>query len=141
MSYPTSYMAYTDCYEVMDRALANDRGVRLQMADRTAAEYQRTRINYARKLNRKQNEKIYADPEHPLHGASPYDKLVCRIKQYNGNCYLYVEHYAPIYKSIEDLTDEPEPIEPAPAPVPIIRAPAPMPTLATIIKPLIKRRI
>jgi hypothetical protein len=137
MSYPNSHMAYTDCFEVMDRALADEKGVRLLMADRTAAEYQRTRINYARKMNRRQNEKIYSDPEHPLHGASAYDKLVCRIKQYNGKCWLYVEHYAPIYKGIEDLTEiepEPPPDAPTPAPVPIIRAPAP-------IKSLIWRRI
>lgn len=137
MSYPTSHMAYLDCFEVMDRALADGQGVRLRMADRTAAEYQRTRINYARKLNRKQNEKIYPDPEHPLHGASPYDKLVCRIKQQNGACFLYVEQYAPIYEDIEDLSE----LEPEPTGAPDHDAPAPTPDLSTITKTIIKRRI
>lgn len=79
MSLSTSRLAYTDCYTLLDAALDNPRGLRVEMRSIPAASYFRLRIHHARQIDRNDNAKTYS-PDHPLHACSPYDALTLRIE-------------------------------------------------------------
>lgn len=91
MSLSNSRHSYTDCYEVLERALEDPAGIRMRIKDLASAETFRARLHYARKLKQKDTERIY-EPDSPLHGITPYDALVCRIKTIDGQTYIYIEH-------------------------------------------------
>ncbi|SRR6266567_5282551 len=91
MTVSTSRLAYTDCYDIMDRALADGKGCRVKFKDADDAYNFRLRLYVARKIDRVDNAEIY-DPPHPLHGRSEYDGLVSRVRQdAQKNIWLYVE--------------------------------------------------
>jgi|SRR5215472_2194787 len=108
MGYPTSTIAYSDCYEAFDRALEHPKGAKVPCESRDAAERLRTRMHYARRLHRNDNAQIYPDPDHPLHGRSPYDSIVCKIKLINDQWWLYMEPIQSFAEIIEPIEDEPE---------------------------------
>lgn len=91
MSLSNSRLAYGDCYELLDRALDEPRGLRIEVRDENAATYLRLRIHHARTIDRQENKVTYADPDHPLHGRSPYDIFVCRIEVSNGSTWLWLD--------------------------------------------------
>jgi hypothetical protein len=70
----TSYLAYLDCKEVLDRALLSTKGIRMEFKTEKSAVYFVSRCNSFRVLDRKEN--IYLYPEgHTMCGKSHYDKL------------------------------------------------------------------
>ena len=99
MSISTSPLSYTDCYAMMDAALADPLGSRIPIrrpthdASIAEATFLRMRMHQARKLNRELNAKIY-EPDNVMHGCSMYDKLTMRIKSVGGVVYLYLEQQA-----------------------------------------------
>lgn len=90
MSLSNSRLAYNDCFDLLDRALDDPRGIRVELADENSAVYLRMRIHHARSIDRADNEKTY-EPDHPLHGRSPYDILVCRIDSASDPVWLYLD--------------------------------------------------
>lgn len=90
MSVSTSRLAYTDCYEVFDRALLSATGIRLPMASMDVATNFRMRMHQARKIDRQDNLKTYPD-DHPMHGQSQYDKYTVRLLTYEDGTWLHVE--------------------------------------------------
>jgi len=74
MTASSSILAYTDCFDAMDRALSEPVGVRLRCNSEGAAVYQRMRFNNARTMDRKSNREIY-EKGHKLHGRSVYDQI------------------------------------------------------------------
>jgi hypothetical protein len=120
MSFPTSTIAYTDCYEAFDRALDHPRGIKVPTRTSADAERLRMRMHQARKLAREANTKIYPDPEHPLHGRSPYDALVVRI---DGN-WVRVEPIQSFADKIVPIDDEEDDeVEVAVRTLPLIQKP------------------
>lgn len=110
MSISTSRLAYTDCIDLMDAAIESSLGVRYPFGKgprgRDAAFHYRMRVHQARKLVREDNERIYADdPGHPLHGRSIYDPLVFRIREADGEFYLYGEKTSIDLGAIEPLDE------------------------------------
>lgn len=112
MSVSTSRSSYTDCYTYLDRALDAPHGIRIKIGDVEdpaspgRAHQLRVRLNYARKLDRREAEGIYPK-DHPEHGVSAYDALVFRITQYDGVTYIQIEpRKAPAAAEIEDLPGE-----------------------------------
>ena len=83
--------AYLDCYDLLDRALDEPRGIRVQLTEVNDATYLRMRIHHARTIDRSDNKKTYPDLAHPLHDRSPYDALVCRIEEANGSTFLWLD--------------------------------------------------
>lgn len=79
MATSSSRLAYEDCFEALDRALASAKGIRMTVADENSAVHMKNRLHYARKLDRDSNAETY-DPGHPLHGTSQYDALVIRLR-------------------------------------------------------------
>lgn len=90
MSIPTSRLAYSDCYEAMDRALDDTTGVRIKMESHDGATFLRMRFHQARAIDRKDNMAVYEDGD-ALYGRSIYDPLVLRIREDDDNVWLYIE--------------------------------------------------
>lgn len=114
MSVSTSLLAYTDCVEVYDQALASNHGVRVRVKDHDAAWNFRMRMHQARKLIRIDNARTYED-DHPLFGKSPYDAYTLRIKQVGDKVYVYLEPNRVLAGAIEPLGEE-DTISPPPEP-------------------------
>lgn len=133
MTISTSHLAYGDCYEAMDRALTNSRGVRVAVADMDAATFLRMRMHQARVIDRRRKTEIYPEPDHPLHGASPYDKLVVRLRNEDGRTWVYIEQVSGLSNEIEPLGEELAPTaEPIPEPEEILEVSEPEPTEITV---------
>lgn len=131
MSLPTSTLAYSQCYEVLDLALKDSLGIRMRVDRKPspqenldAAMNFRMRCHQARKLDRDRNAEVYPDPEHPLHGRSAYDVLIIRDPKvtHDGDVYLVIERcdLAIDGSVIESLSEAPpvefKPIERVAAP-------------------------
>lgn len=104
MSLPTSRHAYKDCIEVYDKALADDQGARVKVPDHDAAVFFRMRMNNIRKILREESQKIY-EKDDPKYGITPYDPLTVRIKNLNGEFYIYVEHQGLDLGETESLSE------------------------------------
>jgi len=125
MTLSTSPLAYEDCRQAMDAALDDPVGVRLAVPDLDAAYNLRLRLNQARRLNRDDNKKLY-EPDHPMHGRSMYDRLVFKIKQLNGQRFLYLEQTLAIAPKIEPLSgvkEEAKPAKPEPLTLQVTKDP------------------
>lgn len=124
MSLSTSKLSYTDCYALLDRALEEPRGIRVEVPFLSAAVHLRMRIHQARQLDRAENAKTYADPTHPLHGRSPYDIFTCRIDA-GPPCWLYLDRERVQIGAIESIPEDYqiEPPKPLPTPMLMIEGP------------------
>lgn len=78
MSYNTSITSYPDIRGAADKALASEKGVRLRFPDERTALTFKGRFHSFRYQDRKENMKIYTDPDHPMHGRSAYDPLMIK---------------------------------------------------------------
>lgn len=103
MTVSTSRLAYEDAYAVMMAALEDPRGVRVRMASVDAATHFRLRCHQARKIDRQENAITYERP-HPMHGVSPYDKLVLRIVTDDDGVWLTVAQNTVIPGEVQSLT-------------------------------------
>lgn len=81
MAYASSITAYPDIRAALDQALASTKGVRLRFADKKAAMTFKGRVHSFRYQDRKENRKIYPDPDHPMHGRSAYDPLMVKTEE------------------------------------------------------------
>ena len=78
MTISKSRVAYRDVYDNFDKALGDSRGIRLPFNSYNEAKSYQFRMNTARALDRRENEKIYPKGD-PMHGQSQYDTLQVRI--------------------------------------------------------------
>ena len=106
----TSRLAFSDCFELLDKAVADAKGIQVKFASHKDAYHFRLRIHAARKIDRKDNLELYPEG-HPMYGRSPYDSITCRIKGKNGAFWLRMERIDAREFEIESLADEPEPPE------------------------------
>lgn len=111
MALSNSRLSYTDCYELMEKAINDPVGVRVKVADRSAAAYFRARIHKARTVDRSDNAKAY-EPTMPLHNASVYDQLNVTMRYIDGSWYVYLKSIANNALAVESLSQLP----PDPAP-------------------------
>lgn len=89
MSTPKSLLSYTDCLDYFDTALRFTEGCRIPVSDVGDAYNLRMRLNNCRKLHREENARVY--PEHNImHGKSPYDCIVVRIRAFGPDDTMYV---------------------------------------------------
>ncbi len=107
----TSRLAYEDCYELLNRAMAAPNGIRAACGVGDdgigVAYYLRTRLHYARTLARRESMQIYEETD-PEYGISPYDHLVIKIKDGDGQWWVYIEPRRISPKRIEDLEEAAE---------------------------------
>lgn len=104
MTLSTSLLAFQDCLELYDKALADDRGARMAVPDLNAAHRLRSRLHQARVLDRKQNAMAYT-PGEPMHGRSVYDEITVRIMGGGGRVYVYLEKIKLSEAEIESLSE------------------------------------
>ena len=90
MSLSNSRLAYRDCFDLLDRALEEGRGIRIELASRANATTFRMRIHQARQLDRTDNTATYP-ADHHLYGCSIYDELVARIEELDGRVFLHLD--------------------------------------------------
>ena len=76
--YNKSPLAFDDLREVFEKAMNADRGLRVVCKTRSEAIITRSRLNYLRKMDRKDNGVTYQS-DHPMHMRSVWDKLVLRV--------------------------------------------------------------
>ena len=104
MSNPTSRVAYAKYYEVFDKALAAEKGIRLAFPSQSAALAFQGRMHQARTIDRNDNKKVY-EPGHKMHGCSAYDVVsVSRPRMdTEGEWWLYIEPNDRVDVHIEEL--------------------------------------
>mgnify|MGYP001604604296 CR=1 FL=1 len=105
MATSQSRLSYSDCYEVLDKAIANQKGIRVQVDDFGAGNNYRLRLHQARAIDRKDNRETFPEG-HKLHGRSVYDQLVVRIKEIKGKWWMYLERFSTANLNIEPLGEE-----------------------------------
>jgi hypothetical protein len=89
---PTSNspLAYGDVQAIMDRALANDRGVRVACRDVGEANNLRNKCYNLRAIDRRESRHVFK-PEDRMFGRSVYDQLSFTPMQDAGRVFLVVE--------------------------------------------------
>jgi hypothetical protein len=106
MGYNKSRLAFKDIEGAFDKAVerleAGKGGVRIWAKSRSDAIVLRSRFNYYRQLDRKDNTQVYP-PGDPKHGVSTYDQFVLQVrgKDEPDNNYVYI-----IPRSTDDLIIE-----------------------------------
>jgi hypothetical protein len=85
----TSRLAYDDVFECYDRALKDEFGIRIKFESHGDIMHFRSRLNVARSIDRKDNREIYPR-DHPMHGVSQYDRIICRVREVDGVWWLYM---------------------------------------------------
>lgn len=109
MTTPTSRLSYSDCFDLLQRALDDDLGIRVQCADYSVAWRLRLRIHSARTLERRENAQTYAS-DHPLYGRSDFDVLYVQIvRNDDETCWLYIKKHAMdgmVVESLSEVDDE-----------------------------------
>jgi len=113
MTISDSPLSYKDCYDAMERALEDTKGIRLRVNRVQDAYHLRMRLNQARAINRRENRRTY-DPEHHLYGRSIYDRLMFKIKERsakNGDqkVYVYLERIGDLRPDQVEALSEVEP--------------------------------
>lgn len=79
MAYSKSTLAYSDCKSIMEQAIGSAKGLSAKFDTKQAAIRFKQRCHYYRVLNRRENQIIYSDPIHEMHGKSPFDTLFIRL--------------------------------------------------------------
>lgn len=90
MTSSISKAAYTDCFDLFDRALDAPNGIRKRATDDGQALNLRQRLHYARTLKRRESFEVYP-PDSPHYGTSPYDNLIVQVKQDDGAWWVYIK--------------------------------------------------
>jgi hypothetical protein len=101
MTISTSRTAYSDCFDLFDRALDSPRGIRNRCRDAGAANHLKVRLHYARTLSRREAREVYAEDD-PAFGVSPYDPFVVRVRAIEGVWWVYIEPRA-VQGEVEEL--------------------------------------
>lgn len=106
MSLPNSIAAYTDCFDILTRAVDDPKGVRVRFADEGKAKFFQLRANQARTLQREESMRIY-DRGDVRWGKSEYDALVVRnpIEDTEGAWWVYVERHSAQITEVESLSE------------------------------------
>ena len=110
MTVSNSRLAYGDCFDLLDKAIADNKGIRVRFDEWKQANYYRMRLHTARAIDRKDNARTFTEDQ-PMHGRSIYDTIVGRIKEDgDGFFWLYLEKVennidGPV-ESLSELGDE-----------------------------------
>lgn len=101
MGYSKSILAYGDCRDAMEKALAEVKGIRISFPDHKAATRFLQRCHYLRKLDRETNARLFPEA-HELHSQSAYDTLFLR-KDKENPCDVLMEIIKPLDVEIKPL--------------------------------------
>jgi hypothetical protein len=123
----------------MEKAMDDQKGIRIKFATEQDAWLYRLRLHNARKIDRKENEENY-EKGHGMHGKSVYDSLIMRLRPVpnGGNAWwLRIEKISIDDLEIESLSEaEAEEVS-----QPKLPHPLPIPTIVTVQSLPFKRRL
>lgn len=102
----TSRLAFSDCFDLMEKAINDPKGIRVKFATYEDAFNFRLRLHSARKIDRRDNLDTYSEG-HPMHGRSIYDQITVRIKRFDGGAWLRLERIDTREFIIESLSEPP----------------------------------
>lgn len=105
MAGSTSRLSYQDCFELYDKALAAAKGIRHRAGSKDAAMHLKSRLHYARSIDRKDNREVYDEGE-PLYGRSAYDPITIRLRQHGGAWWLYLLRVDKIEYHTENIGED-----------------------------------
>ena len=138
MGMSTSRLAFSDCYELMEKALLDPKGIRVKFVTEDDAFHYRLRLHNARKIDRHDNFQLYEEG-HQMHGKSPYDVLIMRMQRDDdGGMWLRLEKLSTDGLQIESLSEgeadklaekmmKPPPLPKRPLPIPAVVRVEPLP--------------
>lgn len=105
MSISKSRGAYGDCRDLFERAIEDDKGCRIFIGDSGNARHFVMRMHQCRQIDRNDNSDMY-ELGHPMHGASPWDKLKCSMKpDARGDYWVYIEKIELNLGAVENLSE------------------------------------
>ena len=93
MTTPTSRAAYKVYYDALDRAIDSPAGIRVGANNEGEAYQYRVRLHSARSLDRELNRQG-REPSDPQYGISDYDNLIVRVREEEGEWWVYIERAA-----------------------------------------------
>lgn len=144
MAISNSRFSYGDCYDLMDKALADPKGIRIKFNSWGDALHFRLRLHTARRIDRKDNLDVFP-AEHAMHGKSPYDPLIMRLKRTADGevTWLRLEKVDAREFEVESLTDGDTEPELELKPIPVYKPPTGMMEVKSV-RPrpeILKRRV
>lgn len=105
MSISNSRLAYQDCRDLFERAMADPRGARLLIGKQNFARFFVLRMHKCRTIERADNAKVYPIGD-PMHGASDWDQIKCSIKEdSDGHWWVYAEKVELDLNRVESLSE------------------------------------
>lgn len=105
MSISKSRGAYSDCRDLFERAIDDPKGCRIYIGDQGNARHFVMRMHQCRQIDRNDNADMY-ELGHPMHGASPWDKLKCSMKpDPKGDFWVYIEKIELNLGAVENLSE------------------------------------
>lgn len=112
MSLSNSRHAYVDCFNVMDQAMADTKGIRVMFKLESDAKYFRMRCNQARAIDRRESLLIHKIGD-PLYNISAYDVLRMTVHEdIEDNWWVYFEKLEIKLGNIESLSSvEDQPLD------------------------------
>ena len=118
-----SRLSYGDCFDLMDKAIDDQKGIAIRFGTSAEAWHFRIRLHTARRIDRTDNMETY-EQGHPMYGRSAYDPLTMRIREKNGEVWLRMEKVNAREFEVTSLSKEsPEPqldFKPTPPPQRIV---------------------
>lgn len=105
MATSSSRLSYNDCYDILNLALANTKGIKVEIADYGIGNHLRVRLHTARTIDRKDNRSSY-QPDHKLYGRSIYDPLVIQLKNEDDKWWMYIQRMDASALNIEPLGED-----------------------------------
>lgn len=106
MSSPTTRGAYRDCYDLWDRAIDANNGIRFRVPTESAAINLRMRMHQSRSIIRDESRRML-DPSDPKYGISVYDPWQVLVRTEHDGIWVYIEpRSVPIIGEIEELQPE-----------------------------------
>ena len=103
MTVTDARLAYRDCYEVMQKALDDPKGARIEFPSKGEAINYRLRLNKARALDRRLNREAYP-LDHHMSGQSEFDVLRMKVIQAEETFFVYLEHQG-LHGKVEGLSE------------------------------------
>jgi hypothetical protein len=102
MSLPQRIAAYTDCFDIYDKAVT--KGARVCFATKSEAQQFGHRMRQARSLRRDEASRMY-DKTDRRWGKTDYDRLIVRhpVEDDKGEWWVYVEPYGSNILAVEEL--------------------------------------
>ena len=96
-------LAYEDCFELFQRALADSRGIRARFYTSGKARHMQMRMNQARALEREESRRMY--PSDDLRwNKSQFDVLAVKVNSVGNEWWVVIERHGCNVLEIESLS-------------------------------------